>query len=153
MSQLKALERAPVGTRLALDDLIAALPFDATAQGPGDNRGLIAAIAQQIDSGEVLMLGWMNEQALRLTISTGQVTYYSRSRQALWRKGETSGQVQQLRGLRLDCDGDALLVLVDQHGAACHTGRRDCFYWHVDATGAVLSADVLIDPDTLYGPS
>ena len=151
MTRLKDLERAPAGTRLTLDALIAAIPFDITAPGAAASGGLIAAIAQQVDSGEVLMLGWMNEAALRLTLNTGHVTYYSRSRQALWRKGERSGQVQQLRGLRLDCDGDALLVLVDQQGPACHTGRRDCFYWHIDATGAVLSGDVLIDPDALYG--
>ncbi len=151
MNRLKEMEHAPAGTRLTLDELIAAIPFDTMAPGAAASGGLIAAIAQQIDSGEVLMLGWMNEAALRLTLSSGQVTYYSRSRQALWRKGERSGQVQQLRGLRLDCDGDALLVLVDQQGPACHTGRRDCFYWHVDASGAVLSGDVLIDPDALYG--
>ena len=93
-----------------------------------DGRGLVAAVAQQHDSGEVLMLAWMNRDAVAETLATGWVCYWSRSRQALWRKGETSGHTQRLVELRVDCDGDALLVLVDQHGVACHTGRRSCFY-------------------------
>ena len=93
-----------------------------------DAQGLVAAIAQQHDTGEVLMLAWMNRDAVAETLATGRVCYWSRSRAALWRKGETSGQTQRLIDLRLDCDGDALLVLVDQHGVACHTGRRSCFY-------------------------
>jgi phosphoribosyl-AMP cyclohydrolase len=90
--------------------------------------GLVTAVAQQHDTGEVLMVAWMNRDAVRATLSEGRVCYWSRSRQALWRKGETSGQVQYLRELRLDCDGDTLLLLVDQHGVACHTGRRNCFF-------------------------
>src|SRR3954465_11254235 len=90
--------------------------------------GLVAAIAQQHDTGEVLMLAWMNREAVRLTLAEGRACYWSRSRQALWRKGETSGQVQRLRELRLDCDGDPVLLLVDQPGVPCHTGRRSCFY-------------------------
>jgi phosphoribosyl-AMP cyclohydrolase len=90
--------------------------------------GLIPAIAQQHDTGEVLMLAWMNREALEETLATGRVCYYSRSRKALWRKGETSGQIQTLIELRLDCDGDAVLLLVDQTGVACHTGRRNCFF-------------------------
>lgn len=93
-----------------------------------DDHGLIPAIAQQHDTGEVLMLAWMNRESVAETLRTGRVCYWSRSRHALWRKGETSGQVQRLVELRLDCDGDALLLLVDQHGVACHTGRRSCFY-------------------------
>jgi phosphoribosyl-AMP cyclohydrolase len=106
-----------------------------------DRNGLVPAIAQQHDTGEVLMLAWMNRDAVRITLSEGQVCYWSRSRQALWRKGETSGQVQRLRELRLDCDGDALLLLVEQHGVACHTGRRSCFFraWQ-DARWAVIAA-------------
>lgn len=92
------------------------------------DHGLIPAIAQQHDTGEVLMLAWMNRESIAETLRTGRVCYWSRSRQALWRKGETSGQVQRLVELRLDCDGDTLLLLVDQHGVACHTGRRSCFY-------------------------
>ncbi|MGX3137371.1 phosphoribosyl-AMP cyclohydrolase, partial [Klebsiella pneumoniae] len=89
---------------------------------------LIAAIAQQYDTGEVLMLAWMNQQALDETLLTGRACYWSRSRSCLWRKGETSGCVQQVNDIRLDCDGDAVLLLVDQKGGACHTGRRSCFY-------------------------
>jgi phosphoribosyl-AMP cyclohydrolase len=88
----------------------------------------LPAIAQQHDTGEVLMLAWMNRASLEETLATGRVCYWSRSRGALWRKGETSGQVQRLVELRLDCDGDAVLLLVDQHGVACHTGRRSCFF-------------------------
>lgn len=93
-----------------------------------DERGLVAAIAQQHDSGEILMMAWMNEAALRETMSSGRICYWSRSRRSLWRKGETSGHVQELRELRLDCDGDTIVVLVEQTGAACHTGRRNCFF-------------------------
>ena len=93
-----------------------------------DDAGLIPAIAQQHDTGEVLMLAWMNRAALEETLATGQVCYFSRSRGALWRKGERSGQTQRLVELRIDCDGDTLLLLVDQTGVACHTGRRSCFF-------------------------
>lgn len=92
-----------------------------------DARGLIPAIAQSRD-GEVLMLAWMNAESLAETLATGQVTYWSRSRGALWRKGETSGHVQRLVELRLDCDRDCVLLIVDQTGPACHTNRRTCFY-------------------------
>ena len=91
-------------------------------------EGLVPAIAQQHDSGEVLMMAWMNRESLAETLSTGRVCYWSRSRQTLWRKGETSGHVQRLVELRFDCDNDALLLLVDQTGPACHTNRRSCFY-------------------------
>lgn len=93
-----------------------------------DQRGLIPAIAQQHDSGEVLMLAWMSADSLRETLKSGHVCYWSRSRGTLWRKGETSGHVQRLVDLRWDCDGDTLLLLVDQRGPACHTNRRSCFY-------------------------
>lgn len=89
--------------------------------------GLVAAIVQQHDTGEVLMLGWMDDEALARTIDTGRATYWSRSRQEYWVKGETSGHRQWVRSVRLDCDGDALLVQVEQEGAACHTGDRTCF--------------------------
>jgi phosphoribosyl-AMP cyclohydrolase len=90
--------------------------------------GLIPAIAQQHDTGEVLMLAWMSREAVAETLATGRACYFSRSRNRLWRKGETSGQVQRLVEMRLDCDGDTVLLLVDQTGVACHTGRRACFY-------------------------
>ena len=93
-----------------------------------DAAGLVAAVAQDHRSGEVLMLAWMNAEAVARTLETGHVTYWSRSRQALWAKGETSGNVQRLVEMRIDCDRDALLLLVDQTGPACHTGRRNCFF-------------------------
>ena len=92
-----------------------------------DAHGLVAAVAQQWDTGEVLMVGWMDDEALRRTLASGRVTYFSRSRGEYWRKGDTSGHIQRVVEVRLDCDGDALLVRVDQAGAACHTGDRTCF--------------------------
>jgi len=92
-----------------------------------DAHGLVAAVAQQWDTGEVLMVGWMDDEALRRTLTSGRVTYFSRSRGEYWRKGDTSGHIQRVVEVRLDCDGDALLVRVDQAGAACHTGDRTCF--------------------------
>ena len=92
-----------------------------------DAKGLVAAVNQQYDTREVLMVGYMNDEALRRTLTTGRVTFWSRSRQEYWRKGDTSGHVQYVKSVSLDCDGDALLVEVDQVGAACHTGKRSCF--------------------------
>ena len=92
-----------------------------------DARGLVAAVIQQYDTHEVLMVGYMNDEALRRTLTTGRVTFWSRSRQEYWRKGDTSGHVQYVKSLALDCDGDAILVQDDQVGAACHTGKRSCF--------------------------
>ena len=92
-----------------------------------DADGLVVAVAQQWDTGEVLMVGFMDDEALHRTLTTGRVTYFSRSRQDYWRKGDTSGHVQLVREVRLDCDGDAVLVRVEQVGAACHTGDRTCF--------------------------
>ena len=92
-----------------------------------DDHGLFPAVAQQYDSGEVLMLGWMDDEALHRTLTTGRGTYWSRSRQEYWVKGETSGHRQWVEEVRLDCDGDTVLVKVDQHGPACHTGTRTCF--------------------------
>ena len=92
-----------------------------------DARGLVAAVIQQYDTHEVLMVGYMNDEALRRTLTTGRVTFWSRSRQEYWRKGDTSGHVQYVKSLALDCDGDAILVQVDQVGAACHTVKRSCF--------------------------
>ena len=124
-------------------DVLAAIRFD--------TGGLVAAIAQQHDTGEVLMLAWMNRDAVVETLTTKRVCYYSRSRGALWRKGETSGQVQHLRELRVDCDGDTLLLLVDQEGVACHTGRRNCFFRAARDSGLVEIAAPLVSPETLYG--
>ncbi|WP_372612526.1 phosphoribosyl-AMP cyclohydrolase [Aquicoccus sp.] len=93
-----------------------------------DDRGLVPAIAQDAASGEVLMMAWMNADAVRRTLESGRVTYWSRSRQCFWVKGETSGHVQKLVEMRIDCDRDCVLVLVEQSGPACHTNRRSCFY-------------------------
>ncbi|MDQ7734201.1 phosphoribosyl-AMP cyclohydrolase [Halomonas sp. SpR1] len=114
------LENAERGERRPLAAVIESIPWNAD--------GLITAIAQQHDSGEVLMLAWMNCDALLETLASGQVCYWSRSRQTLWRKGESSGNRQRLVEARLDCDGDAVLLRVDQQGPACHTGRPNCFY-------------------------
>ena len=126
------------------DELLSLVSFNAD--------GLVPAIAQQHDTGEVLMMAWMNRDAIDETLNTGKVCYYSRSRAGLWRKGETSGQVQHLKELRVDCDGDTLLLLVDQKGVACHTGRRSCFYRAArDGTVATI-IDVETPPERLYGP-
>src|SRR5262245_25843697 len=101
-----------------------------------DANGLVPAIVQQHDTGEVLMLAWMNDEALGRTLTTGRATYFSRSRGTLWVKGETSGHHQYVRSVALDCDGDALLVRVEQVGVACHTGERSCFHTEIE-TGAV----------------
>lgn len=126
------------------DSLAAAVIFDAA--------GLVPAIAQQHDTGEVLMVAWMNREALAETLATGRVCYWSRSRGALWRKGETSGQVQRLVELRVDCDGDTLLLRVEQTGVACHTGRRSCFFRALRPDGELEEIlPVTVDPEALYG--
>lgn len=102
-------------------------PDDVIARVRFDENGLLPAIIQQQGSLEVLMLGYMNAESLRRTLTEGMVTFWSRSRQELWRKGDTSGNVQYVRGAALDCDGDTLLLTVDQHGPACHTGAHSCF--------------------------
>jgi phosphoribosyl-AMP cyclohydrolase len=106
--------------QLSHDKFIAEVKFDAT--------GLVASVAQDATTNAVLMVAWMNEEALRLTLSSGDVTYWSRSRAKLWRKGETSGHTQKLQEARIDCDGDTLLLKVDQTGPACHTGAPNCFF-------------------------
>jgi len=111
----------------ATEQVLAELAFNAD--------GLVPAIAQQHDSGEVLMMAWMNADAVRETLETGRVCYWSRSRQSLWRKGETSGHVQRLIEFRYDCDADTILLLIDQTGAACHTYRPNCFYRAVRPDG------------------
>ena len=126
-----------------IEELIQKLKFNAD--------GLIPAIAQSHNSHEVLMMAWMNEDAIKETLNTGRVCYYSRSRQNLWRKGETSGQTQTLVKFRIDCDGDTILLLVDQVGVACHTGRRSCFFEEVGENGNInIVADVIKSPSELY---
>lgn len=117
----------PDGTMGCVSDT-PSLPSDLLQSLRRDAAGLVAAIVQQHDTGEVLMLGWMDDEALRRTLHEGRVTFWSRSRQEYWRKGDTSGHVQHLRSASLDCDGDALLLQVEQVGAACHTGERSCFH-------------------------
>ncbi|WP_287604081.1 phosphoribosyl-AMP cyclohydrolase [Thiothrix sp.] len=112
--------------------------------------GLIPAIAQQFDTHEVLMMAWMNRASIEETLETGRVCYWSRSRNRFWRKGESSGQMQVLKEFRIDCDADTILLLVDQTGPACHTGRRSCFYNKVEGDQVIIDCEVLIDPSTLY---
>ncbi len=125
----------------AIDEALAALTFDA--------QGLVPAIAQQHETGEVLMMAWMDRNAVAETMRTGRVCYWSRSRKAPWRKGDTSGHIQTLVDLRIDCDGDTLLVLVDQQGVACHTGRHNCFFRAVRGGALEAIASVMIDMDKL----
>ena len=116
--------------------------------------GLIPAIAQQHDTGEVLMMAWMNRDAIIETLRSGQVCYWSRSREDLWRKGEQSGQIQCLISFNIDCDGDTVLLKVDQTGVACHTGRRSCFFRQLDQEETLAETlSVEIDPEALYGKS
>lgn len=117
-----------------------------------DDRGLVTAIAQDHASGRILMVAWMNREALALTLQEGRAVYWSRSRGKLWRKGEESGHVQRVHEVRLDCDGDAILLAVEQLGGiACHTGRESCFYRrHEDGAWRIVD-DVLKSPDEIYG--
>jgi phosphoribosyl-AMP cyclohydrolase len=122
--------------------LASPLPESVAAALKRDSAGLVAAVVQQFDTNEVLMLGWMDDEALHRTMSSGRVTFYSRSRQEYWRKGDTSGHVQWVKSVATDCDGDALLVRVDQVGAACHTGTRTCF----DGRGLEVATGGRADP-------
>ncbi|MBA3582685.1 MAG: phosphoribosyl-AMP cyclohydrolase [Gammaproteobacteria bacterium] len=124
------LELAELGQSTPWSEVLAALKFN--------EQGLIPVIAQRHDTGEVLMFAWMNQQSLLETISTKQVCYWSRSRQALWRKGESSGHVQRLVELRIDCDGDVLLLQVEQTGPACHTERPNCFYMKLEGDSVIV---------------
>jgi phosphoribosyl-AMP cyclohydrolase len=117
-----------------------------------NEQGLVPAIAQDWQSGEVLMLAWMNREALQLTIAEQRAIYWSRSRQALWRKGEESGNVQYLKELRIDCDADTVLIKVEQLGGiACHTGRRHCFYRQLEGQHWSITDEVITAPEVLYG--
>jgi phosphoribosyl-AMP cyclohydrolase len=140
---MKESEKFKLGEGLPLQQVLDGLPYN--------SDGLIPAIAQQHDTGEVLMMAWMNRVSLDETLQKGRVCYWSRSRQKLWRKGESSGQVQILKDMRFDCDGDTILLLVDQTGPACHTGRRSCFYNAVRGDRVEVVSEPLIDPETLYG--
>lgn len=128
-------------SQAAIDTMLAAVQFDA--------QGLVPTIAQQHDSGEVLMVAWMDRAAVAETMRTGRVCYWSRSRQAPWRKGDTSGHIQTLVELRVDCDGDTLLALVDQTGVACHTGRHNCFFRAIRSGKLEEIAPVIVDMDKI----
>ncbi|MBA0916919.1 MAG: phosphoribosyl-AMP cyclohydrolase [Nitrosospira sp.] len=113
--------------------------------------GLVTVVAQEADTGQVLMVAWMNREALRLTAETGEAVYWSRSRKKLWHKGEESGNVQKIREIRMDCDGDVLLLKVQQAGGiACHTGRRSCFYNHLKNDRWVVTEPVIKNPEEIY---
>jgi phosphoribosyl-AMP cyclohydrolase len=119
-----------------------------------DADGLVPAIAQDAGDGRILMMAWMNRDALRLTAEGKTAVYWSRSRQKLWHKGEESGHQQQVREIRLDCDNDVIVLQVEQLGGiACHTGRRSCFYQRLEANEWVSVEPVLKDPATIYGKS
>jgi phosphoribosyl-AMP cyclohydrolase len=117
------------------------------------NGGLVAAIAQDASSGEVLMVAWMNAEAYAETVRTGRAVYYSRSRGKLWRKGEESGHAQTVKAIYVDCDADAVLLKVEQIGAACHEGYRSCFFRQVTPAGLSVVAPRLVDPRDIYGKS
>lgn len=125
----------------AIEEVLAVLDFE---------DGLITAVAQDAGTSEILMVAHMNEEAVRRTLASGEVTYWSRSRDELWRKGEQSGQTQALVEMRLDCDGDAVILLVEPAGVACHTGRRSCFFRAVKEGGIEEILEVEIDPQELY---
>ncbi len=130
--------------------------FPEIIDGPDFSRGsegLLPAIAQDVHSHQVLMLAWMNREAYEETQRTGQATYYSRSRARLWRKGEESGHRQKVVEVRIDCDADTILLLVEQQGAACHEGYASCFFRSCSETGVVENQPRLIDPKTVYPPS
>jgi phosphoribosyl-AMP cyclohydrolase len=125
------------------DPILEAICFDA--------NGLVPAIAQQHDTGEVLMMAWMNAESVRESLATGQVCYFSRSRGKLWRKGEESGNAQDVRAVYVDCDGDVVLLKVDQAGGACHEGYRSCFFRQVTPQGLKIAAEQLFNPSEVYG--
>jgi len=127
----ESIEGSESGKSFALQDLIDELNFN--------SQGLIPVITQDATSKQVLMLAWMNKDSIDQTLSTGRMTYWSRSREKLWIKGETSGHIQSLESMQLDCDGDAILCLVNQVGMACHTGRDHCFYFKVDRKNMSVS--------------
>ncbi|MCB1849920.1 MAG: phosphoribosyl-AMP cyclohydrolase [Gammaproteobacteria bacterium] len=142
---MKQTEKFKIGEGLPLAQVLDSLPYN--------SDGLIPAISQQYDTGEVLMMAWMNREALEETLQLKRVCYWSRSRRKLWRKGESSGQIQILKEMSFDCDGDTILVKVDQTGPACHTGRRSCFYNRVLEDRVEVATEALIDPEQLYGKS
>lgn len=142
MSTFKEYEKQSDGFSFSLSEALNNIKFN--------SDGLVPTIAQQFDSKEVLMMAWMNKDAIQETLKTGRVCYWSRSRKGLWRKGESSGQVQRLKSFSLDCDGDTILLSVDQTGPACHTGRRSCFFYKAVDDQVTIEGKVLISPEDLY---
>lgn len=136
------VEKLESKTRMALKDILANIRFN--------EAGLVPVIAQEASTGEVLMLAWANLEALQISLEENTACYFSRSRGKLWRKGETSGQVQKLVGISLDCDADAVLYKVEQKGVACHTGRKSCFYIDINSEFAEINSDIQEDPNKLY---
>ncbi|MCX7765569.1 MAG: phosphoribosyl-AMP cyclohydrolase [Candidatus Sumerlaeia bacterium] len=130
---------------MGLDEFINAIKFD--------ERGLVPVIIQEFKSGEVLMMAYMNAEAIQQTLERGETVFWSRSRQTLWHKGDTSGNVQKVKEIRLDCDNDCVLIKVEQvGGAACHTGYRSCFYRRLNSSQhLVISGEKIFDPDKVYG--
>jgi len=141
MSPAAPITAATTYPPAAIDEMVTTIQFD--------SQGLVPAIAQQHDTGEVLMMAWMDRDAVIETMRTGRVCYWSRSRRAPWRKGDTSGHTQMLIDFRVDCDGDTLLVLVDQAGVACHTGRHNCFFRAIRGGELETIAPVVIDVDKI----
>lgn len=133
MSTFDALADKNIGDTLSTEQLLQQLQFS--------EQGLIPAIAQQKDTGEVLMMAWMNQASIKESLSTGQVCYWSRSRQQFWRKGESSGNTQKLLSMHTDCDGDTLLLKVDQQGPACHTSRRSCFFIEIEQQQSRITSE------------
>ena len=133
MDKLKFLEGSPKGTQTPLTEFLDNVRFN--------ENGLIAAVAQDSTSHKILMLAWMDRRAIEETLKDGTVTYYSRSRKSYWKKGETSGHTQRLVSMNFDCDGDAVLLCVEQTGKACHTFREHCFYLEVQGDNVVVTAD------------
>ena len=142
MNQFKHNEQQSNGFEISLATMLDDVKFN--------DQGLVPAIAQQYDTKEVLMMAWMNREAIEETLKTERVCYWSRSRSGLGRKGESSGQVQLLKSFSLDCDGDTILMQVDQTGPACHTGRRHCFFYKASGDKIKIEGEVLISPDELY---
>mgnify|MGYP000235493944 CR=1 FL=1 len=133
MNEFKTYENLSVNDNIHLEHVLKNLVFN--------DQNLIPAIAQQKDTGEVLMMAWMNRASIEETLKTGRVCYWSRSRQQYWRKGESSGHEQHLISMRADCDGDALLLLVNQTGPACHTNRRSCFYVEIGSENCTIISE------------
>ena len=116
-----------------------------------DSQGLVPAIAQDAEHGEILMMAWMNREALEKTIETNTACYYSRSRKKLWLKGETSGNIQKVKEIRIDCDGDVVLMKIEQKGGACHKGYRSCFFRKLEKDAWITDGKKMFDPDDVYG--